>query len=149
MKPFTPTYIDKQVARAAAALPAAGAWDAAPTAIFVGGADRLTLNFQYTRGGAAGAFDFEVLVSSLNPVVSWQQLTLYANGALAAGVDTQSRVQREYITYQATGAGAEGFVYGSIDLGGSTEWIMVAARESGNVGAPGALQIDVSLDWED
>ena len=28
--PFTPTYIDKQIARAAAILPGAGAWDVAP-----------------------------------------------------------------------------------------------------------------------
>jgi len=146
--PFTPTYIDKQIARAAAILPAAGAWDAAPVELFVGGASKVTLSFSYTRGGAGGAFDFAVFVADTNPAVRWYQTGLYDAGAMVAGTDIGSAIQREYITYTATGAGAELFVHGAIEFGGAVEWLRIPCRESGNAGAPGTLRIDISLSWE-
>lgn len=147
-KPFATTYIDKQTARADAVLPAAGAWDAAPTELFIGGASKVTLTFFYTRGGAAGAFDFELEVADTNAAARWYNSALYEPGVLAAGVDTASGIQREYITYTATGAGDELFVYGPVSLGGAIEWLRVPCRESGNAGAPGDLRVDISLDWD-
>lgn len=145
------TYIGaetQQVARAAAALPAAGAWDAAPVEMYCCYAQRVTLYFTYTRGGAGGAFDFQVQVSpySLDTLApagaqAWMVMSLYDSGGVAAGVDSQSRAQREYITYQATGAAAEAFVYGPIEMA-HVERLRVRARESGAVGAPGTLQIE-------
>ena len=67
--------------------------------------------------------------------------SIYAAGAVAAGADTQSLVQREYQTYTATGATAEDFIYGPLPLNGTIERVRVRARESGNVGAPGTLSI--------
>jgi hypothetical protein len=135
--------------RASAALAAAGAWDAAPTASFSSGARRLTLSFTYTRGGAAGAFDWQIEISpysvaALAPAGAAEWITgdaIYAAGAVAAGADTTSFVQRELQTYTATGAGAEDFAVGPIEFDGTIERIRVRARESGNVALPSTLQI--------
>lgn len=134
--------------RISAALAAAGAWDAAPTESFSSGAHNLTLSFTYTRGAAGGAFDWQLEVSiysvaALVPATAseWVTESLYAAGAVVAGADAQSRVQREYQTYQALLAAAEDFVYGPIALNGTVERIRVRARESGSVGNPGDLQI--------
>lgn len=138
--------------RADAALAAAGAWDAAPTESFSSGAHNLTLSFTYTRGAAGGAFDWQLEVSIYAVAArvpagadEWITEAVYASGAVAAGVDTQSRVQREFETYQATGAAAESFPIGPIELNGTVERIRVTARESGNVGTPGDLQITGEL----
>ena len=138
----------RSIARATAALPAAGAWDAAPTVIVTAESETVTLYANYTRGGAAGAADLQFDVSPYVATADvpagaaeWATMTQYTAGVLAAGVDTQSRIQREYLTYQATAAGAETFVYGPVTIGGGVERMRVRARESGNVGAPGTLQI--------
>jgi hypothetical protein len=133
--------------RASAALPAAGAWDAAPTEFSVAGAENLLLSFTYTRGGAAGAVDWQI-ESSIYAVAAnapagaaeWVTEAIYAAGGVVAGADTGSLAQREYQTYTATGAGAEDFTFGPISLGG-LERLRIRARESGNAGAPGTLSI--------
>jgi hypothetical protein len=138
--------------RASAALPAAGAWDAAPTESFSSGANYLILSFTYTREAAGGAFDWQLEVSIYSTVNNvptgaseWVTESIYAAGAVAAGVDTGSMVQREFQTYQATGVGAEDFVYGPIALNGTIERIRVRARESGVTGTPGTLQITAEM----
>jgi len=147
--PISTTYLDVQEARASAVLTAAGAWDAAPLELASPYFDEVNLAFTYTRGGAAGAFDFQVETSPYSVAANvpagaseWVTQAIYAAGGVVAGADTQSRVQREYETYQATGAGAEDFSYGPLNLGATVERIRVNARESGNVGAPGTLQIE-------
>ena len=139
-------------ARASAALAAAGAWDATPTEFFVSGAQNLTLGFTYTRGAAGGAFDYQIEVSLYSLTANaptgaaeWITESVYASGAVAAGADTQSRVQREYQTYQSQGAAAEDFAYGVIALNGTIERARIRARESGVVGTPGTLQIAAEL----
>lgn len=137
--------------RVSAALAGAGAWDATPLIADVATFEKVTLFFAYTRGGAAGAFDFEIFVSPFNanrtlPLQSWYSQALYDPAAVAAGTDSQSRLQREYLTYQATGATAETFIYGPISLPYANR-IFVQARESGNVGAPGTLEIVGLLTW--
>lgn len=146
-------YANPVVLRASAALPAAGAWDPAPTESFSVNAEALTLSFTYTRGaGGGGAFDWQLWVSpySIAGLVpagaqEWVCESLYASGAVAAGVDSQSRAQREFQTYQATGAAVEAFAFGPIDLGGTIERIRIRSRESGNIGAPGTLAISGEL----
>ena len=121
--------------------------------IVTAGAEYGTLYFSYTRGGAAGAFDFQIQISpfsltaqaTANAAGEWASQGLYEAGALAAGVDTASAEQREAITYTATGAGMETFVYGPFKLEGLAERLRVVARESGNVGAPGLLQAELRL----
>lgn len=137
--------------RASAPLPAAGAWDATPTEQNVAGASAMTLYFTYTRGAAGGAFDWQLWVSpysvaALAPAGAeeWTAESIYAPGVVAGGADVQARAQREYQTYQATGAAVEAFVFGPIALDG-VERIRVRARESGVVGTPGTLQIAAEL----
>ena len=137
--------------RASAALAGAGAWDAAPTESFSSGSRVLTLYFTYTRGAAGGAFDYQIEVSPYSVVAlapagaaEWDTAdAIYAAGAVAAGADTQSLVQREYQTYESQGAAAEDFAIGPIEFQGTVERIRVRARESadGVVGTPGVLQI--------
>ena len=138
--------------RADAALAAAGAWDATPTESFSSGAQFITLSFTYERGAAGGAFDWQFEWSSYAVVGNvlagadeWSTETLYASGGVAAGADSQSRVQREYETYASTGAGDESFTYGTIPLVGTIERVRVRARESGVVGTPGDLVIAATL----
>lgn len=131
--------------RAAAALPAAGAWDATPLIVACPQYSRLVLYLSYTRGAAGGAFDFQVQVSpySANAAVvqSWFNQTEFSPAVLAAGADSQSRLQQEYVTYASQGAAIENPVYGPIELGAGVERVMVRARESGVVGTPGTLHI--------
>lgn len=140
-----PAYLDIQTARASAALPAAGAYDATPRELYCMGFQRVLLSFTYTRGGAAGAFAFRVEVSPDTNSTNWHRLTLYSGAAVVPGADAQSDIQREAVEYQATGAGAEQFVFGPLALGGTVERIRVSAAETGNVGAPGTLAIQANF----
>ena len=143
-----PGWVNPVILRASAALGAAGAWDAAPVESFSTTAENLTLALTYLRGAAGGAFDIQLQVSIYSVVgdvptgaQEWQTESVYAGGLLAAGADTQSRLQREFETYQATGAAVEAFEYGPIALSNTIARIRVTARESGVVGTPGTLQI--------
>ncbi len=145
-----PGWTNPITLRASAALPAAGAWDT-PTASFCSSARTALLSFTYTRGAAGGAFDFQIQTSIFSIAANvpagageWQTETLYDAGAVAAGVDSQSRLQREYQTYQATGAAAETFIFGPVEIDGA-ERIRVTVRESGVVGTPGTLALVMEL----
>ena len=147
--PISATYLNVQEARVSAILLPAGAWDATPVVMPCPYFEYVTLNLTYTRGGAAGAFDLQLQFSPYSVAANvpggaqeWETESVYAGGILAAGADTQSRLQREFETYQATGAAVESFAYGPILLAGTFERLRIAARESGNVGAPGTLQIE-------
>jgi len=150
-----PGWHNPVVLRAYAALPAAGAWDATPTESFASGADHMTLSFTYAEGAqtGTGAFDWQLEISIYAVVgnvptsaAEWVTESLYAAGAVVAGADTGSNVQREYQTYTITAAGAtEDFVYGPIPLNGTIERVRVRARESGNAGTPGSLSIVAEL----
>jgi hypothetical protein len=131
--------------RAAAALPLAGAWDAAPTEVACAGFNWAMFYFTYTQGAAGGAVDFQIHTSpyaaDLAGVEDWFYQTIYGAGAVAAGVDTTSNVQREVITYGSTAAGAETFVYGPVVLNGTVERLRVRCRESGVPGTVGACHV--------
>jgi hypothetical protein len=119
------------------------------------GFNSITLGFTYTRGAAGGAFDWQIEYSqySLAALVpagasEWVTEAIYAAGAVAAGADTTSLVQRELQSYQATGAAAEDFLYGPIEIDGTVERIRILARESGVVLTPGTLQIQATFGTE-
>jgi len=152
--PISATYLNVQEARASAILLAAGAWDldadllVLPCPYF----DNLTLSFTYTRGGAGGAFDYQIETSAYSVVANapagaseWITGAIYAAGAVAAGADTTSLVQRELQSYTSQGAAVEDFVYGPIVLNGTVERVRIRARESGAVGTPGTLQIQANF----
>ena len=134
--------------RASAALPAAGAWDAAPTEQNVAGAGSIMLSFTYTRGAAGGAFDFQIQSSIYSIAANvpagageWATESLNAPGAVFINQDADSDVQREYTTYGATAAGAETFTFGPVLLSHTIERLRIRARESGQVGSPGTLAL--------
>ena len=130
--------------RAAAALPAAGAFDAAPTEIDTTGLDAVTLYITYERGAVGGAVDLRIDYSPYSAdqagIEDWFQQTIYDPGGVVAGADTTSNLQRELLSYGSTGAGAETFVY-AIRLNGAVERMRIAAAESGVVGTPGDCHI--------
>lgn len=131
--------------RAAAALAGAGAYDAAPLIESTQNCEWLSLFLAYTRGGVGGAFDYQVQVSprliDSATLQNWFPISLYDAGALAAGADTQSRIQREYITYQATGAAIETFTFGAIRISRNVARVRIVCRESGAIATPGTLHI--------
>ena len=148
---YPKAWVNPVVARVSAALPAAGAWDAAPVEQNIFGAQGLTLSFTYTRGAAGGAFDWQIEVSIYAVAANvpagaaeWVTESIYAAGAVAAGVDTQSRMQREFQTYASQGAAAEDFV-DTLELPYPVERLRIRARESGVVGTPGTLQISFEI----
>ena len=138
--------------RASAALPAAGVWDAAPTESFSAGSHNLTLYFTYTEGdaqGGGGAFDWRLEVSAYSIAAlaptgaqEWVYESIYDAGVVVPGTATGSDVTTEYQTFTIeTAGGTDEFVFGPIEFHGTVERIRVRARESGNVGTPGTLQI--------
>jgi len=149
-------YANPVVLRASAALEAAGAWDAAPTESFSTNALEMSIHFTYTQDaeqGAVGAFDWQLEVSHYSVVAlvptgasEWVTMSLYAPGPVALAADSQSRTQREYITYGATGAGAEDHVF-TVVLNKVVERVRIPARESadGDQANPGVLQITAVL----
>lgn len=139
-------------ARASAALPAAGAWDASPTEFFVSGVDDMGVHLTYTQGAAGGAADIQLQLSpySITALVpagaqEWVNQTLYGAGTVAAGADSQSRMQAEYVTFDPVTANAEAVTFAVINLGGVFERARVRARESGQEQSPGTAQITVTL----
>ena len=150
-KPYTAANVGAdyriQEARAAAALPAAGAFDASPTELYCPDMDFVTLYITYTRGAVGGAVTFKLEVSPRTvddaTLEDWYQAAILAGGAVALGGDTTSSTQREEVQYGATAAAAETFVYGPVELRSTVERIRVPCAESGVVGTPGTAQITV------
>lgn len=148
LDPYPRGYTNPITLRASAALPAAGAWDAAPTETFVTNAEHITLSFTYTRGAAGGAFNWQMETSIYSVAANvpagaseWVTESIYQGGAVVAGADTTSTVQRELQSYTSTAAGAEDFVFGPIALNKTVERVRIRARETGVVGTPGTLSI--------
>lgn len=146
LSPYPLGWRNPVVMKASAALPAAGAWDT-PTVQSIFGTRGLTLSFTYTPGAAGGAFDYQIELSpysmaALVPTGAAEWITegIYAAGIVAAGVDTQSREQREFQTYQATGVAAEDYQM-DYELQAPYERIRIRTRESGVAGTPGTLQV--------
>ena len=143
-------YLDEQVARAAAVLTAA--WDVTPLEVVCASAISVTFYITYTRGAAGGAVDSQVQTSPYSldraGVEDWFTEDIFSSGAVAAGVDVASRIQRNILTYQATGAAAEMYVIDPIELGGVVERIRIPCRESGDPQTPGTCHIVAMFSWD-
>jgi hypothetical protein len=136
-RPIVGNYLDLQVFRAAAILPAAGAYDAAPLALDCPEFNFLTLFLTYTAGAAGGSVRFYVEVSPDSAGATWFRATLYQGGVLAAGVDVSSNLQRETHLYTAVGVGAEPVVFGPLVLQSGIQRIRIPCAEVGVILAPG------------
>ncbi len=142
---FGGNFLPEQVARAAAALEAAGAFDPTPTEMPCPYMDWVTFYISYTRGAAGGDMQFRVEVSPYSVdragVEDWFRASLYAGGAVASGADSLSNLQRNAVEYGSGGAGIESVVYGPLSLLKTAERIRIACAESGAVGTPGTAHI--------
>jgi len=127
--------------RASAALPAAGAYDAAPVEVPTGGRRYLANFYTYTRGAVGGSTRTRVRVAATYAAVDrWVQPTMIRSGAFAPGATTNSDWQREDHLYQEEGTGAaEGF-FTIWDLGRAHK-VLTAGQEVGVVGTPGTLEV--------
>ena len=72
-------------------------------------------------------------------------MSAYAVGPVVTGFDTASLIQREVVSYRATGAAAEGFVWGPIALRGTVEDLRIVANETGDINNPGVFGVDVQF----
>ena len=142
-------YLAEQVqtARAAAALPAAGAYDAAPVEMPCPGFKTCTLFVSYTRAAAGGDVTLHVEASPDAAGATWHRVTVYDPGAVASGADTTSNLQRENLEYGSTGAGAEEFIYGPFEIHGA-ERLRVACAETGAIANPGTVSIEARFAGE-
>ena len=145
--PHNPYFLGdlQPMARLAAALPAAGAWDALPTVVVTAGMDYALIVCAYLRGAAGGAFEIAPYISTESSGASWARTSIYDAGAVAINTDTTSSIQAEGLEYGAVGAGLEAVTYGPIPLHGTVERMIIPARETGVVGTPGQLSISVVL----
>ena len=136
--------------KAPAALPAAGAFDV-PIEFSVAGFTFITLFFEYVEDAQAtdGALVFKIECSpfALDQTVyaDWYQSALYEAGNLAVNNDTDSAIQREQITYGATGGNPEQFVYGPIAIQGNIERMRISVAEVGDTNNPGIASIIAML----
>jgi hypothetical protein len=126
--------------RASAALPAAGAYDAAPTEVPTGGRTHLRIWISYTRAAAGGS----VVVRAENAVTVggadvWGRDNVINTGAFVAGADTVSQVQRESWEYGSTAAGAEISIL-TFELNGA-DLVRLPCAELGAVANPGTVRI--------
>lgn len=151
LDPYPRGYANPVILRISAALPAAGAWDAAPIESFSTNALNMSLHFTYTRGAVGGAFDWQLeyshySVAALVPAGAseWVTMALYAPGPVAAGADSMSRAQAEYVTFQPLTAAAEDYEF-DVQLNRVIERTRIRCRESGVVGTPGTLQVTAVL----
>lgn len=137
--PVSTTYLDLQVARASAALAAAGAFDAAPVEMHCPGFKSVMLFIEYTRGGAGGDMQFKIEISPVNTGDHWYQVGQYAAAALASGSDVVSNIQRQEIEYGSTGAAIEKVAFGPVEY--NADRMRIACQESGAVATPGTAKI--------
>ena len=152
LDPYPKGWQNPQVGRVSGILSAQGAWDTTPLELLCDYANGLAVEITYTRGAANGAVDIQVQASLYSSVammpagsLEWEDISIKAAGMVVAGADTQSHVQSDYYTYQATGAAIESINVGPIVLGGLYERLRIYARESGVTGTPGTCQLTVQL----
>jgi hypothetical protein len=138
--PISSVYLDQQVARASAVLPGAGAFDAAPVALFCSGFVSAMLFLEYTRAGAGGRVRMRVEGSPDVTGDTWYQISLYNPGAPVANADSVSPFQREFLEYGSTAAGIEKTAI-PVTLYGGFQRIRVVCAESGAVGTPGTVKV--------
>lgn len=135
--------------RASAALLAGGAYDAAPTEIPTANLHYLQFYITYTRGvqSASGIllmhFEWSPYSADVVGVQNWFRTPCIACGTVTSKSDTTQSIQRNVVSYGATGAGAENFIYPDIPIAveSAVERIRVACAEGGDTNNPGTVHI--------
>ena len=103
-----------------------------------------TFYLHYQRGAADGAvtFHLEFRIARYGGVYP---MSAYAVGVVAAGVDTDSLIQRENATYTTLAGPAEAVAWGPIELRGTVEDVRIVANETGDNANPGEFGVDVQF----
>ena len=139
--------------RASAALPAAGAYDLAPTEIPTANIQNIQFYITYTRNAQSVSglllmhFEWSPYSADVGGVQSWFRLPCISCGTVTSKSDTTQSVQRNVVSYGATGAGAENFVYpdGPMILDVTVERLRVACAEGGDTNNPGTAHIVATM----
>lgn len=144
--------------RAAAALPAAGAFDPAPAAIAVGGYSFADIHVLYTTnaGSVVGRPKFRVQLSfdaaaTLPASVGhWEDDVTLDPTTLAKAAGWWSMEgggQEVRLPTPGVAATERGFRLANLDLGGAT-WMRVACAEHGDAALPGTMAVTAVLHGE-
>ena len=125
------------VLRTWAVLPAAGAWDAAPTVGVVQGFWWARLYFAYQRVHPNGTLEYYYDLSPFyadagagGSAQAWFHGSLYVPGKMTPCQLQHSMVQQEYISYCPATEDIETFISPPIHLGGCIERLRVFCREN-------------------
>jgi hypothetical protein len=126
--------------RAAAALAAAGAYDAAPTEVPTGGRTHLKIWISYTRAAAGGSVVVRVENGlTIGGANVWGRDNVINTAGFVAGADSVSQVQRESWEYTSTAAGAE-ISCMTFQLNGA-DLVRLPCAELGAIANPGTVRI--------
>lgn len=115
----------------------------ASDAIFCRDFDYYTLLIDYLRASVGGGVQWKVEFSLDG--TTWYQSAIYDGGTVAVNNDTESAVQREEFVYGSTGAAAERFPYGPIELNQFATYMRVSVVEAGEQVDPGDCGVNVVL----
>ena len=145
-RPHPVGFVNPVVLRVSAAL--TWGWDAAPIETFCAGAEGVTLSLTYERGAADGAYywqmEFSIYAVAADVPTGaeeWADQSLLAPGAVVVNVDSQTQVQEDHQEYGSTGAAAEAYIFGPMNLNFKPQRMRIRCRESANEQSPGTLQI--------
>lgn len=130
--------------RAPAVLPAAGAYDAAPTELPLGGMEKVHIQFFYDEdaGAANGAGKYMVeICETISGTDDWSTLAGTELQAVILGADVAVNVQGAEFTFDPTGAAEEGV---SVILSvGRASKIRIPCAECGDVANPGQASVNI------
>jgi hypothetical protein len=133
-------------ARLDAALPAAGAFDAAPIEIPTGGRKFLELYCFYDEngGGVLGSVTLRLeKCITIGGVDQWARDALIDPQAVVPGADSVTPTQRDSWDYEPTGIAEESYIY-TFDIARCDKF-RVPCAESGQVGSPGDMIVYYKL----
>lgn len=134
------------VARVSAALPAAGAFDAAPTEFSVAGFSYMSIYLTYTEGAGGGSVGTVVEFSDVSSGGNWYRESLQdQDPAVAGGANTVVPIQAIVRVFDPLTANAERIKIGLIPIERNAERARIPASEIGVAGTPGIAEIKVLL----
>ena len=129
------------VLRASGILPAAGAWDAAPTEINTASYKFLEVWINYLEGAATGKVS--VMLEKQLPSGTWGRPVRIQPGRFIQGTDFMSKMQAEEWELDPIVVGSQ-IVTMTFEINHPAQ-IRMAARESGVIGTPGTCEIEYNL----
>ena len=131
--------------RAFAALPPAGAFDAAPITFSVPRSCRLTLFVEYTQGAAGGSVDVDIQTTphgadQTAPALTWFSLSILGANAVITGAETRGQLEPFYINFDPT-TGVREAIPIDLSFPSFVERVRVRCREIGAPATPGSCRV--------